>query len=123
MKDVYYKPQDVEQDKLELFTDNVKEDRTPEDLLTQILLDWGLPLTLPTEILSIENKTVYKIAENSLMACFDNGIDESFAKAIAKHEPMRVVFKDSSFNNNDTAKENVLQLLKQLSPQTEMKVI
>lgn len=122
MQDVYYRPQDYQQDNLELFADNVKPDRTGDDLLTQVLLDWGLPLSLKIEQLEVAFKQVFKVAENSLMACFDKGIDEDFAKEIAKHEPLRVVFRDASFKN-DTAKENVKQLLKQLSPDTEMRVI
>lgn len=122
MKDVYYRPQDFKQESLELFADNIKEDRTPDDLLTQILLDWGLPLSLKITRLQIAGKQVYKVAENSLMACFDSGINEAFAKEIAAHAPLRVVFKDNSFADN-SAKENVKQLLKQLSPDTEMKVI
>ena len=63
-----------------------------------------------------------QVAGNSLYTCFDTGIDEGFAKAVAKEKPLRIVFKDSGFKN-DTAKENVKQLLKQLSPDTEMKVL
>jgi adenine-specific DNA-methyltransferase len=122
MQDVYYKPQDYDQGQLDAFSDNVKPDRTPDDLLAQILLDWGLPLSLPIEQVTIENKHVFKVASNSLYACFDTGIDEAFAKAVAQEKPLRIVFKDSGFKN-DTAKENVKQLLKQLSPDTEMKVI
>ena len=122
MQDVYYKPQDYNQGQLDVFADNIKEDRTSEDLLTQILLDWGLPLTLKTETLTIQNKEVFKVDTNYLMACFANGIDEAFAKEIATYQPLRIVFKDSGFKD-DTAKENVKQLLKQLSPNTEMKVI
>ena len=70
----------------------------------------------------MEGKTVWKVAGNSLFACFDSGINEAFAKHIAKEKPLRIVFKDRSFKD-DTAKENVKQLLKQLSPDTEMKVI
>lgn len=122
MQDVYYKPQDYNQGQLDVFADNIKEDRTSEDLLTQILLDWGLPLTLKTETLTIQGKEVFKVDTNYLMACFANGVDEAFAKEIATYQPLRIVFKDSGFKN-DTAKENVKQLLKQLSPNTEMKVI
>jgi len=122
MADVYHTPQDYDQDKLELFADNVKEDRTADDLLAQVMLDWGLPLSLPIEEISIEGKRVFKVASNSLMACFEAGIDEDFAKEVAKEEPLRIVFKDAGFAN-DTAKSNVQQLLKQLSPETEMKVI
>lgn len=123
MQDVYYRPQDYKQDALDLFADNVKPDRTPDDLLAQVMLDWGLPLSLKIEQENIlGGKKVYKVAGDSLFACFDKGIDEEFAKAIAKEKPLRIVFRDNGFKN-DTAKTNVKQLLKQLSPETEMKVI
>lgn len=122
MQDVYYKPQDYDQGQLDAFSDNVKPDRSADDLLAQILLDWGLPLSLPIEQVNIAGKHVFKVASNSLYACFDTGIDEAFAKAVAQEKPLRIVFKDSGFKN-DTAKENVKQLLKQLSPDTEMKVL
>ncbi|WP_460544131.1 site-specific DNA-methyltransferase, partial [Echinicola sediminis] len=122
MQDVYYRPQDYQQSQLDAFADNVKPDRTPDDLLAQIMLDWGLPLSLKINTRDIAGKKVYMVAENSLYACFDQGIDEDFAKEIAKDEPLRVVFRDSGFKS-DTAKVNVRQLLKQLSPETEMKVI
>jgi adenine-specific DNA-methyltransferase len=122
MRDVYYKPQDYSQDNLDLFADNVKPDRTADDLLAQIMLDWGLPLSLKIEQVTISGKQVFKVAEDSLFACFDTEIDEAFAKEIAKEKPLRIVFRDSGFKN-DTAKTNVKQLLKQLSPETEMKVI
>jgi adenine-specific DNA-methyltransferase len=122
MRDVYYKPQDYSQDNLDLFADNVKPDRTADDLLSQIMLDWGLPLSLKIEQVKISGKQVFKVAGDSLFACFDTDIDEAFAKEIAKEKPLRIVFRDSGFKN-DTAKTNVKQLLKQLSPETEMKVI
>jgi adenine-specific DNA-methyltransferase len=122
MQDVYYKPQDYKQADLGLFEDNVKPGRSADDLLAQVMLDWGLPLSLKIEQSKIKGKTVLKVAENSLYACFDSGIDEEFAKAIAKDKPLRIVFKDSGFKD-DTAKSNVKQLLKQLSPETEMKVL
>ena len=122
MQDVYYKPQDYKQSNLDLFADNVKPDRTPDDLLAQVMLDWGLPLSYRIEQMKVSGKQVFKVAENSLYACFEEGIDEAFAKAIAKDKPLRVVFRDRGFKD-DTAKVNVRQLLKQLSPETEMKVI
>lgn len=122
MQDVYYKPQDYKQSNLDLFADNVKPDRTPDDLLAQVMLDWGLPLSYRIEQMKVDGKQVFKVAENSLYACFEEGIDEAFAKAIAKDKPLRVVFRDKGFKD-DTAKVNVRQLLKQLSPETEMKVI
>lgn len=122
MLDVYYTPQEFQQTNLDLFADNVKSDRNAEDLLVQVMLDWGLPLSLPIEQKNIQGKVVFKVASNSLFACFDNGIDEEFAKEIAKETPLRIVFRDKGFKD-DTAKVNVKQLLKQLSPQTEMKVM
>ncbi len=122
MQDVYYKPQDYNQGTLDLFADNVKEGRTAEDLLTQVMLDWGLQLSLPIERKTISGKEVYAVAGDSLYCCFDDGIDEAFAKEVAKEKPLRIVFRDKGFKD-DTAKENVKQLLKQLAPNTEMKVI
>ena len=122
MQDVYYRPTDYSQTNLDLFADNVKTDRTPEDLLVQIMLDWGLSLSLKIVIKTVTNKQVFIVADNSLIACFDKEIDEAFAKEIAILQPLRIVFRDISFKD-DTAKTNVKQLLKQLSPNTEMKVI
>ena len=122
MQDVYYKPHEYQQGNMDMFADNVKPDRTADDLLAQVMLDWGLPLSLKIEQVDVLGKQVFKVAENSLYACFDSGIDEDFAKAISKDKPLRIVFKDSGFKD-DTAKTNVKQLLKQLSPETEMKVI
>jgi len=122
MQDVYYRPQDYKQDALDLFADNIKPDRTADDLLAQVMLDWGLPLSYKIEQANINGKQVFRVAQDSLLACFDKGIDEDFAKIIAKEKPLRIVFRDSGFAN-DTAKINVQQLLKQLSPETEMKVI
>jgi adenine-specific DNA-methyltransferase len=122
MKDVYYHPQDFDQSTMDMFADNVKPDRSAEDLLTQIMLDWGLPLNLKIELTNISGKQVYKVNGDSLYACFDSGLDENFAKEIAKNKPLRIVCRDNSFKDN-SAKTNVKQLLKQLSPETEMKVI
>lgn len=122
MQDVYYRPQDYKQETLDMFADNIKSDRSPDDLLAQVMLDWGLPLSYKIEQTTINGKQVFKVAQDSLFACFDKGIDEAFAKGIAKEKPLRVVFRDNGFAS-DTAKTNVQQLLKQLSPETEMKVI
>jgi len=122
MQGIYYLPQDYQQTNLQLFAENVKPDRTADDLLAQVMLDWGLPLSLKIEQLTISGKKVFRVAENSLYACFDSGIDENFAKEISEDKPLRIVFRDNGFKD-DTAKINVKQLLKQLSPETEMKVI
>ena len=122
MKDVYYTPKRYSQETLDLFADNIKEDRSAEDLVAQIMLDWGLSLSMKIEKVQIAHKEVFKVAGDSLFACFDKDIDEGFAREIAKERPLRVVFRDSSFKG-DKAKVNVFQLLKQLSPNTEMRVI
>ena len=122
MQDVYYRPQELNQSQMDAFSDNVKPDRTEDDLLAQVMLDWGLPLSLKIEQANVAGKKVFKVAENSLFACFDKGLDEAFAKEIAKEKPLRIVFKDAGFKD-DTAKTNVKQLLKQLSSETEMKVL
>jgi adenine-specific DNA-methyltransferase len=122
MQDVYYAPQNYRQEALDLFADNVKPGRTADDLVAQVMLDWGRPLSLKIEPVAIAGKQVFKVGDKSLYACFDEGIDEDFAKAIAKEAPLRIVFWDSGFKD-DTAKSNVKQLLKQLSPKTEMKVM
>lgn len=122
MKEVYYTPQSYKQDQLDLFADNVKEDRSAEDLVTQIMLDWGLELSLPITRKRIEGKEVFAVAGDSLYCCFDEGIDEAFAKAVALDRPLRIVFRDHGFIV-DSAKENVKLLLKQLAPGTEMKVV
>ena len=122
MQDVYYTPNQYEQGQLDLLSDNIKPDRNSDDLVAQIMLDWGLPLSYKIEKCSILGKEVFKVQDDNLFCCFDEGIDEAFAKEIATLKPLRIVFRDKSFKD-DTAKENVKQLLKQLSPDSEMKVI
>lgn len=122
MQEVYYTPKDFTQDLLSQLEDNIKPDRTADDLVAQIMLDWGLPLSYKIEKTTIANKEVFKVQEDNLLCCFDGGIDEVFAKEIAVLKPLRIVFRDKSFKD-DTAKENVKQLLKQLSPDSEMRVI
>ena len=123
MQDVYYRPQDYKQEMMnELFANHIKDDRTPDDLVAQVMLDWGLPLSLPIEQTTIAGKTVYKVAGNALYCCFDEHISEDFARAVSPEKPLRIVFHDYAFAD-DTAKENVRQLLKQLSADTEMRVI
>lgn len=120
MKDVYYAPDAVKQDQLELHTDNIKEDRTPEDLLFQVLVDWGVDLALPIEQQQIAGKSVFFVDGNALAACFDPDISEDLVKALAKKKPLRAVFRDSSYAS-DSTKINVEQIFKLLSPATEVK--
>lgn len=122
MKQVYYTPDAVSQDLLSEQVDNIREDRTPEDLLFQVLLDWGVDLALPISQQSIAGKTVFFVDGNALAACFDTGIDEDFVKALAGYKPLRVVFRDAGFAS-DSVKINVEQVFKLLSPTTEIKTL
>ncbi|WP_019537243.1 site-specific DNA-methyltransferase [Paenibacillus ginsengihumi] len=122
MKDVYYTPDKLGQMNLDDLSSNIKEDRTGEDLLIQVMLECGLELSLPMETKEIEGKTVHYVAENSLIACFDEEVPESVIKKIAADQPLRVVFRDSSFRD-DSARINVEELFKLLSPSTEIQVL
>ena len=122
MKDVYYKPSDLNQEQLNMFETNIKDDRTSEDLLTQVILDLGLTLDLKIEEKNILNNIVYFVDENSLIACFDDNIDINITNEICKFAPLKVVFKDSSFKN-DNDKINVEERIKKLSPETEVNIL
>jgi adenine-specific DNA-methyltransferase len=124
MADVYYAPDALEKGKLDLFVDNIKPDRTPEDLLFQVMLDWGVDLALPIEKKAIQGKEVFFVDGNALAACFDahGGVDEAFVKELATHKPLRAVFRDAGFKSDDV-KINVEQIFKLLSPSTEVKCI
>lgn len=124
MADVYYAPDEAKKANLDLFVDNIKPDRTPEDLLFQIMLDWGVDLALPISKEVIHGNEVFFVDGDALMACFDahGGINESFVKELAKHRPLRVVFRDAGFKDS-AVKINVEQIFKSLSPSTEVKCI
>lgn len=122
MKDVYYRPDELKQSDLLDMVDNVKEDRTPEDLLFQVLVDWGVDLTLPIRREAVQGKTVFFVDDNALAACFDKGVTEDLVKELAKREPLRVIFRDNGFVS-DAVKINVEQIFRQLSPTTDVKSI
>lgn len=125
MADVYYTPGEVEQDDLLSAVDNIKPGRdNPEDLLFQVLVDWGVDLTLPIRKEQIQGKSVFLVNEEpyDLIACFDTGITEELVKELATFEPMRVVFRDNGFVS-DAVKINVDQIFRQLSPATDVKSI
>lgn len=122
MKDVYYRPDELKQSDLLDMVDNVKEDRTAEDLLFQVLVDWGVDLTLPIRSEMIQGKTVFFVDDNALVACFDGGITEDLVQELASHEPLRVVFRDNGFVS-DAVKINVEQIFRQRSPTTDVKSI
>jgi adenine-specific DNA-methyltransferase len=124
MADVYYVPDALDRTNLDLFVDNIKPDRTPEDLLFQVMLDWGVDLALPIARETIHGREVFFVDGNALAACFDahGGIDETFVKELAKRQPLRAVFRDAGFKNS-AVKINVEQIFKLLSPATEVKCI
>jgi len=124
MADVYYVPDALNKAEIDLFVDNIKPNRTEEDLLFQVMLDWGVDLALPIARESIQDKEVFFVDDNALAACFNahSGIDEAFVKELAKRQPLRVVFRDAGFKD-DATKINVEQIFKLLSPATEVKCI
>lgn len=122
LKDVYYTPDELEQDNLDLFKDHIKPDRRPEDLLFQVFLDWGIDLSLPIAKETIDGKTVFIVDTDALVACFDDGITEEFVKKLTGYKPLRAVFRDDAFES-DSVKINVEQIFKLLSPGTEVKSI
>lgn len=122
MKDVYYAPDGVKQGDLLDHIENIREDRTSEDLLFQVLLDWGVDLSLPIAQEEIEGKTVFFVDGNALAACFDRDINEKLIKKLAARKPLRAVFRDAGFGS-DSVKINVEQIFKLVSPSTELKAI
>ena len=122
MEDVYYTPGATNQGGLKF--DNIKEDRTPADLLFQVLLDWGVDLSLPITKEIISGKDVYFVDGNALAACYSKKkeVTEDFVKELAKREPLRVVFRDDGFEG-DSMKINVEQIFKLMSPHTDIKTI
>jgi len=122
MKDVYYRPDELKQTDLLDMVDNVKEGRTAEDLLFQVLVDWGVDLTLPIRRETVQGKNVFFVDDNALLACFDHGVTEDIVRKLASHEPLRIVFRDNGFVS-DAVKINVEQIFRQLSPTTEVKSI
>ena len=122
MNDVYYSAGDYDQDMLSMLESNIKSDRTDLDLLFGCLLEWGLPLSMPYTSEQIEGCTVHTYNEGDLIACFDENIPDEVVKTIAKRQPLRAVFRDSSFNGSP-AKINVGEIFKMLAPDTRVKVI
>ena len=122
MNNVYYRPTEYSQNLLSMLESNVKSDRNDLDLLFGCLLEWGLPLSLPYSSEQIEGCTVHNYNDGDLMACFDENIPDSVIKEIAKRQPLRAVFRDSSFANSPS-KINVGEIFKLMAPDTRVKVI
>lgn len=122
MKPVYYTPEETQQQDLFSLVDNVKPDRTPEDLLFQVMLDLGVLLSSPIESTEIAGKKVFNVAEGFLLACFDHDVTEETVKAIAQMKPYYAVFRDSSMANDSVA-TNFDQIFETYSPDTVRKVL
>ena len=121
MKDVYYKPDALKQSDLLDLASNIKEDRTSEDLLFQVMLDWGLELSLPIERKTVAGKEVFYVAGNSLVACFDE-LNFDVVDEVAKDHPLRFVSAEKAIHL-DHDKTNIKERFKQLSPDTEVKFL
>ena len=122
MKDVYYSPDDYEADLFGFMTDNIKEDRTPEDLLFQVMLDLGVLLSSKIEETTIAGKKVFDVADGFLIACFDENVTEEVITEIAKKQPYYFVMRDSSMANDSVA-TNFEQIFTTYSPETVRKVL
>lgn len=122
MRDVYFAPDDYTQDMLSMMESNIKPDRTALDLLFGCLLEWGLPLSMPYRSETIDGCTVHTYNDGDLIACFDENIPRSVVEAIARRQPLRAVFRDSSFSTSPE-KINLTEVFKLLAPDTRIKVI
>lgn len=122
MKDVYYNPSEFEPSFLDTMEDNIKEDRTPEDLLFQVMLDLGVLLSSKIEETTIAGKKVFNVADNFLIACFDKDVNDEVVKEIAKKKPYYFVMRDSSMANDSVA-TNFEQIFATFSPDTVRKVL
>nr|WP_297813359.1 DNA methyltransferase [uncultured Finegoldia sp.] len=122
MKDVYYSPEDTEQSFLDNLEDNIKEDRTQEDLLFQVMLDLGVPLSSNIEVEQIEDAKVFKVEDRFLVACFDGAISDEVVRQIADMKPFYAVFRDMSMKNDSVA-VNFEQIFESVSPETIRKVL
>jgi adenine-specific DNA-methyltransferase len=122
MQDVYYRPDEYTQDLLFSLTDNIKPDRTPEDLLFQVMLDLGVLLSSKIEEMVIGGKKVFSVADGYLMACFDNDVTDEVVREIAKKQPYYAVFRDSGMASDSVA-TNFEQIFETYSPSTIRKVL
>ncbi|MBQ8693933.1 MAG: type III restriction endonuclease subunit M, partial [Synergistaceae bacterium] len=122
MKDVYYRPGDFQQGQLSLLADNIKEDRTPEDLLFQVMLDLGVTLSSKIDEEVIDGKKIFSVADGYLIACFDNDITDETVKAIAKRQPFYAVFRDAGIAG-DSVMTNFEQIFESYSSGTRWKVL
>jgi adenine-specific DNA-methyltransferase len=122
MEDVYYRPKDVKQGELKFQANNIKEGRTPEDLLFQVMLDLGVLLSSKIEETIIDGKKVFSVADGYLIACFDKDVTDKTVEAIAKKKPFYAVFRDAGIAS-DSVMTNFEQIFETYSPKTQRKVL
>jgi adenine-specific DNA-methyltransferase len=122
MNDTLRTPNDLAQAELSGFADSVKPDRTEEDLLFQVLVDWGLDLGLPFARESLRGREIFRVADDALIACFSEEVSADVVTSIAQRQPLRAVFRNSAFRT-DADRINAEQLFRELSPNTEVKTI
>lgn len=122
MKDIYYAPFETQQSLFDTYADNIKEDRTSEDLLFQVMLDLGVLLSSKIEETTIAGKQVFNVADGFLIACFDKDVTEETVKAVAEKKPYYAVFRDSSMASDSVA-TNFDQIFASISPETVRKVL
>lgn len=122
MEDVYYHPEELTQQQIGEMVSNIKPDRSDMDLLYACLLDWGVEINLPHTSEQVDGCTVHNVADGALMACFDGKLTDNVVAYIAEHKPLRAVFRDESFAS-DADRINIEETFKNLSPDTQIKVI
>lgn len=122
MEDIYYAPGDINQANLFSLVDNVKPDRTSEDLLFQVMLELGATLDSKIEHSLIDGKTVWNVSDGYIVACFDKDVTDDVVKVIAKMQPQYAVLRDTSMANDSTA-TNFEQIFKTYSPNTTTKIL
>ena len=122
IQEIAHRPDSVTQEELELHTENVKDDRSGEDLLFEMMLDWGLELTMPITLERIDDHTAFVVDEDVLIACFDDEVSLDLVHQVAVRTPLRAVFRDSSFLT-DADRINAKQTFDEVSPSTDVKVI
>lgn len=122
LADVLRTPDSLDQGELNLYTASVKPNRTGEDLLFQVLLDWGLDLTMPIAVEVINGHEVFVVEGDALMACFADEVSVEVVKSIALRQPLRAVFRDSGFGT-DADRINAEQVFAERSPATDVKTI
>lgn len=122
MRDVFATPDATHQLELDALVSNIKPGRTGEDLLVQIMLDWGLELSLPIRVETLLGHTIHLVDDDALLACFDEEVPSELIRAMAERHPLRAVFRDDAFSA-DAERINAEQIFRELSPHTDIRVI